>query len=32
MNWKIEKVSDKRLTNEMYNEVKRFAKGDIVYA
>ena len=32
MNWKIEQVSDKRLTNEMYNEVKRFAKGDIVYA
>ena len=32
MNWKIEQVSDKHLTNEMYNEVKRFAKGDIVYA
>ena len=32
MNWKIEQVSDKCLTNEMYNEVKRFAKGDIVYA
>ena len=32
MNWKIEQVSDKRLTNEMYNEVKRFVKGDIVYA
>ena len=32
MNWKIEQVSDKRLTNEMYNEVTRFSKGDIVYA
>ena len=32
MNWKIEQVSDKHLTNEMYNEVKRFVKGDIVYA
>ena len=32
LNWKIEQVSDKRLTNEMYNEVKRFVKGDIVYA
>ena len=32
MNWKIEQVSDKCLTNEMYNEVKKFAKGDIVYA
>ena len=32
MNWKIEQVSDKRLENEMFNEVKRFAKGDIVYA
>ena len=30
MNWKIEQVSDKCLTNEMYNEIKRFAKGDIV--
>ena len=32
MNWEIKQVSDKCLTNEMYNEVKRFAKGDIVYA
>ena len=32
MNWKIEQASDKRITNEMHQEVKRFSKGDIVYA
>ena len=32
INWKIEQVSDKCLTNEMFNEVKRFVKGVLVYA
>ena len=32
MNWKIEQVSDKRIANEMFNDVKQFMKGDIVYA
>ena len=32
MNWKIEQSKDKSQSNEMYKEVLRFAKGDIVYA
>ena len=32
MNWKIEQVSDKHIANEMFNQVKCFTKGDIVYA
>ena len=32
MNWKIEQTTNKALENEMYKEVQRFAKGDIVYA
>ena len=31
MNWKIEQVSDKCLENEVFNEVKQFANGDIIY-
>ena len=32
MNWKIEQACDQALTNEMYQEITRFKKGDIVYA
>ena len=32
MNWKIEQARDQALTNEMYQEITCFKKGDIVYA
>ena len=32
MNWKIKQTTNKALENEMYKEVQRFMKGDIVYA
>ena len=32
MNWKIEQARYQALTNEMYQEITRFKKGDIVYA
>ena len=32
MSWKIEQAHDQAITNEMYQEVTRFKKGDIVYA
>ena len=32
INWKIEQAHDQALTNEMYQEITCFKKGDIVYA
>ena len=32
MDWRNEQNRDKRLHNEMYSNVHRFVKGDIVYA
>ena len=32
MDWKIQQNRDKQLSNEMYSNVERFVKGDIVYA
>ena len=32
MDWKIEQNKDKKLLSEMYANVQRFVKGDIVYA
>ena len=32
MNWKIEQARGQALANEMYQEITRFKKGDIVYA
>ena len=32
MDWKLEQNRDKKILNEMYSNVERFVKGDIVYA
>ena len=32
MDWKIQQNKDKQTYNEMYSNVTRFVKGDIVYA
>ena len=32
MDWKLEQNRDKRILNEMYSNVERFVKGNIVYA
>ena len=32
MDWKLEQNRDKRIFSEMYSNVERFVKGDIVYA
>ena len=32
MDWKLEQNRDKKILNEMYSNVDRFVKGDIVYA
>ena len=32
MDWKIQQSKDKQMYNEMYSNVTRFVKGDIVYA
>ena len=32
MNWKTQQILDKRTTHEMYKDIKRFVKDDIVYA
>ena len=32
MNWKMQQILDKRTIHEMYKDIKRFVKDDIVYA
>ena len=32
MDWKVQQNKDKQTYNEMYSNVTRFVKGDIVYA
>ena len=32
MDWKLQQNRDKQIFNEMYSNVERFVKGDIVYA
>ena len=32
MDWKVQQIRDKQLYNEMYSNVERFVKDDIVYA
>ena len=32
LDWKVEQNRDKRIQNEMYSNVERFVKGDVVYA